>query len=155
MPLLKYELLPQTDEGEVTVDVELAVGTRIERTAAVLIRLEDMIRQAVPEATTLITTGGGGGMGGGPAAAARRTAATSTSGSKPKSERTRSNDEIAQALRRQLSRPARRHHPRAPVGRQLGAQPRARRRQRLAPVAGDPRRRPRRLAAARRPGARR
>ena len=38
--------LPQTDEGEVTVDAELAVGTRIERTEAVLIGLEETIRAA-------------------------------------------------------------------------------------------------------------
>ena len=32
-----FELQPQTDEGEVTVDAELAVGTRIERTEAALV----------------------------------------------------------------------------------------------------------------------
>lgn len=100
MPLLTYELLPQTDEGEVTVDVELAVGTRIERTRDVLLQLEDRIREHVTEATTVITNAGGGGgpMGGG----------STHRGSinlrlVPRSERTRTNDEIAQQLRRQLS----------------------------------------------------
>jgi HAE1 family hydrophobic/amphiphilic exporter-1 len=31
LPRVGFELMPQTDEGEVTVDAELAVGTRIER----------------------------------------------------------------------------------------------------------------------------
>ena len=59
-PRIPVELLPQTDEGEVNVNAELATGTRIERTEAVMYQLEDMVKQAVPEATTLITSGGGG-----------------------------------------------------------------------------------------------
>src|SRR5687768_17252191 len=59
------ELQPTTDEGEVTVDAELAVGTRVEITEAVLLRLEEAIKATVPEATMLITSAGGGGMGGG------------------------------------------------------------------------------------------
>ena len=35
LPTIPFELMPQTDEGEVSVDVELPVGTRIERTEAV------------------------------------------------------------------------------------------------------------------------
>ena len=100
MPMLKYELLPQTDEGEVTVDIEMAVGTRIERTRDVLIRMEDMVKQAVPEMETLVSSAGGGGFGPGGGSTHR---GTLTVRLVPKSKRTRSNDEIAQALRRQLS----------------------------------------------------
>src|SRR5687767_3751870 len=60
-PLLSTELLPTADEGEVNVNAELAVGTRIEPTEAVLLRLEERVRELVPEATTIITSGGGGG----------------------------------------------------------------------------------------------
>ena len=74
-----FELQPTTDEGEVTVDAELAVGTRVERTEEVLIGLEQRIRELVPEATMLITSANGGGGMGGPAAAPA-TAAMSTSG---------------------------------------------------------------------------
>jgi HAE1 family hydrophobic/amphiphilic exporter-1 len=94
------ELQPTTDEGEVTVDAELAVGTRVELTEQVLIGLEERVRELVPEATMLITnaSGGGGGFGGG------------NSGHRgninirlvPKDERQRSSDDIAQALRREL-----------------------------------------------------
>jgi HAE1 family hydrophobic/amphiphilic exporter-1 len=64
IPTLSFELMPQTDEGQVTVDVELPIGTRIERTEAVLLQLEEMIRHEVPEITDMIVNGGGGGMGG-------------------------------------------------------------------------------------------
>lgn len=101
LPQLKYEMLPQVDEGEVTVDAELAVGTRIERTRDVLLRLEDMVRQNVPEAVTIITSGGGGGMGG-PGGGSTHRGSISVRLT-PRSERQRSNDQIAQALRRQLS----------------------------------------------------
>ena len=38
---LSYELMPQTDEGEVTVEAENAVGTRIERMEATMAQLEE------------------------------------------------------------------------------------------------------------------
>src|SRR5687767_10251839 len=60
-PMVGVELLPTADEGEVNVNAELAVGTRIEPTEAVLLRLEERVRELVPEATTIITSGGGGG----------------------------------------------------------------------------------------------
>ena len=99
LPLVGFELVPQADEGEVRVDVELPVGTRIERTEVMVLRLEEEIRQAVPEATMIITSGGGGGFGRG---------GTSHRGDfqiqlVPRDQRTRTNDEIAQALRRRLS----------------------------------------------------
>src|SRR5687767_7699035 len=60
-PRVGVELLPQTDEGEVNVNAELAVGTRIERTEEALLQLEEMVKQFVPEARTIMTNGGGGG----------------------------------------------------------------------------------------------
>jgi HAE1 family hydrophobic/amphiphilic exporter-1 len=100
-PLLSTELLPQTDEGEVNVNAELPVGTRVERTEEAMLRLEEMVKQYVPEATTIITSGGGfgGGFGGG---------GNSNRGQinirlVPREERERTNDEISQELRRQLA----------------------------------------------------
>jgi HAE1 family hydrophobic/amphiphilic exporter-1 len=104
-PLLNTELAPQTDEGVVTVSAELAAGTRIERTDAIMLRLEEMVRQFVPEAQTMIASagqggggGGGGGFGGG---------GTSRGFIQlflvPKDERQRSSDQISFELRRQLS----------------------------------------------------
>ena len=98
---VKYEFQPTTDEGEVTVDAELAVGTRIESTEAVLVRLEDAIRQGTPEATMLITQAGGGGGGGWGNSSTNR--GNITVRLVPKDERTRASDQIAMDLRRQLS----------------------------------------------------
>src|SRR6187455_3645881 len=66
-PLLSTEFSTQTDEGQVQVNLELPRGTRVERTEEALLRLEDLVKQYVPEAVTIITNGGGGGnnQGGG------------------------------------------------------------------------------------------
>ena len=47
-PLIGVELLPQTDEGEVNVNAELAVGTRFERTEEALLQLEEMVKAERP-----------------------------------------------------------------------------------------------------------
>jgi HAE1 family hydrophobic/amphiphilic exporter-1 len=101
LPMVGFELVPQADEGEVRVDIELPVGTRIERTEAVVLRLEESIRQAVPEATMIITSAGSGGMGGfGGGGSHRGEFQVRLVG---RDERERTNDQIAQALRRQLA----------------------------------------------------
>ncbi len=100
LPSVGFELMPQTDEGEVTVDAELPVGTRIERTEAVLIRLEELIRASVPEAEAIISNGGGGGFGFGPSGTHRGSLQIRLVA---RDARLRSNEQIAQDLRRQLS----------------------------------------------------
>ncbi len=99
LPRIGFEFQPTTDEGEVTVDAELAVGTRIESTEAVLIRLENAIREYVPEATMLVTQAGGGG-GFGNSSTHRGNIQVRLV---PRTERTRSNEQISMELRRQLS----------------------------------------------------
>jgi HAE1 family hydrophobic/amphiphilic exporter-1 len=103
LPLVGFELLPQTDEGEVNVNAELAVGTRVERTEAVMLQLEELVKQYVPEATNIISSGGGGGGGGfgGNGNGSHRGAINIRL--VPRDQRTRTNDQIAQDLRRQLS----------------------------------------------------
>jgi hydrophobic/amphiphilic exporter-1 (mainly G- bacteria), HAE1 family len=102
LPMVGFELVPQADEGEVRVDVELPVGTRIERTEAVVLRLEEEVRRAVPEAMIIITNAGGGQMGGfGGGGGSHR--GDFQIQLVPRDQRTRTNDEIAQALRRQLA----------------------------------------------------
>jgi HAE1 family hydrophobic/amphiphilic exporter-1 len=101
-PLLNTELAPQTDEGVVTVFAELAAGTRIERTDAIMNRLEQTIQQLVPEARTMVASAGvGGGMGPGGGGGTSRGYIQLTL--VPKDERERSSDLIAFDLRRQLS----------------------------------------------------
>jgi HAE1 family hydrophobic/amphiphilic exporter-1 len=98
LPSVGFELMPQTDEGEVSVELQLPVGTRIERTEAAILRVEEMIRQSVPETVMLISNGGGGGFHG----SATHTGSV-TVRLVPKGERQRSNEQIAMALRRTLS----------------------------------------------------
>jgi HAE1 family hydrophobic/amphiphilic exporter-1 len=100
-PQIETELMPQTDEGEVNVNVELAVGTRIERTEEALLRVEDMIKESVPEIVALITQGGGGNNWQGGGGSTHRGQIRILL--RPRDQRTRTNEEIAIALRRQLS----------------------------------------------------
>jgi len=99
-PRVGTELLPQTDEGQVNINAQLPIGTKMEVTEAVMYRLEDMVKQSVPEATSIITNGGGGGGFGG-------FGQTNRGGMQvklvPRDQRTRSSDEISQDLRRRLS----------------------------------------------------
>lgn len=62
VPLIGVELQPETDEGEIRVDVELEPGTRVEMTDAVMQRLSKIVRENVPEVQTLMTECGGGGF---------------------------------------------------------------------------------------------
>jgi HAE1 family hydrophobic/amphiphilic exporter-1 len=99
-PRVGTELLPQTDEGQVNINAQLPIGTKMPITEAVMYRLEDLVKQYVPEATTILTNGGGGG-GFGPAGNTNR------GGMQiklvPRDQRTRTSDEISQDLRRRLS----------------------------------------------------
>jgi HAE1 family hydrophobic/amphiphilic exporter-1 len=98
LPTIPFELMPQADEGEISVNAELPIGTRIERAQDVALRLETLIREYVPETETIITQAGGGGFGGGSASRTRAQVRLV-----PRTERTRSSEEIAQALSRQLA----------------------------------------------------
>jgi hydrophobic/amphiphilic exporter-1 (mainly G- bacteria), HAE1 family len=98
LPTIGFELMPQADEGEVSITAELAVGTRVERAQDVATRLESVMKELVPEAETVITQAGGGGfMGGG----ANRTNVTVRL--VPRDQRTRSSEQVARDLNRQLT----------------------------------------------------
>ena len=97
LPTIGFELMPQADEGEVTVTAEMPVGTRIERAQDVALRLETMAKELVPEADTVITNAGGGGF----QSSSNRTSATLRL--VPKEARKRSSEQIARDLNRQLA----------------------------------------------------
>ena len=98
LPTIGFELMPQADEGEVSVTAELPVGTRVERAQDVAVRLETLVPELVPEAETIITNAGGGGfMGGG----SNRT--NMTLRLVRKDERKRSSEQIARYLNQQLT----------------------------------------------------
>jgi hydrophobic/amphiphilic exporter-1 (mainly G- bacteria), HAE1 family len=102
-PKLNTEFSTQTDEGQVQVNIELPRGTRIEVTAPVLDRIEQMVKELVPEATDMIVNAGAGNFGpGGPGGGGGNRGNIQlllTS----KDERKRSSEQIAFDLRRQLS----------------------------------------------------
>jgi HAE1 family hydrophobic/amphiphilic exporter-1 len=93
LPTIPTELVPATDEGQVSINARLPSGTRIERSEAVAIQLEDLVRTYVPEMTSVLSSAGGGGWGAG-ASTVRLTVKLT-----PRTERDRSSDQIATDLR--------------------------------------------------------
>jgi hydrophobic/amphiphilic exporter-1 (mainly G- bacteria), HAE1 family len=100
LPTIGFELMPQADEGEVSVSAELPVGSRIERLQDVALRLEQLAKEYVPEAIDVSTQAGGGG-GFGPGGGGSRTQMTIRL--LPKDERQRSSEQIARDMNRQLA----------------------------------------------------
>ena len=96
MPLIGVELQPQVDEGEVRVRVELEPGTRVEVTDAVMQRLAKIVEETAPEARYIQVESGSSSpfRGGGQHTGDLRINLVA------KSERERSSQEIANALRR-------------------------------------------------------
>jgi HAE1 family hydrophobic/amphiphilic exporter-1 len=98
LPTIGFELMPQADEGEVTVTAELPVGTRAERGEEVAIRLEGLAKEYINEAETVITQMGGGGgfMGGGSGRVNMQIRLVT------RDQRERTSEQIARDLNRQL-----------------------------------------------------
>ncbi len=98
-PLVGVELMPESDQGEISVDGELPVGTPLERTEKVLLGLQGIIMEKVPEQEAIMGVAGPSGF-------------WSSMGSngirfriqlKDQEERGRSTEEIANVLRPLLS----------------------------------------------------
>lgn len=91
------ELIPAADEGEVRVDLEMAVGTRMEIMDEATRVAEDVVRREVPEMVSMLSRTGGGGWGssGGHTAQVRVTLV-------PRKERSRSSEQVANDLRKSL-----------------------------------------------------
>ncbi|MFH1007493.1 MAG: efflux RND transporter permease subunit [Candidatus Latescibacterota bacterium] len=98
IPFIGVELMPASDEGEVRVDLEMAVGTRLELMDQASRTVEDVIRREVPETKSILARVGGGGWGatGGHTAQIRVALV-------PQKDRRRSSEQIANTLRKSLS----------------------------------------------------
>ncbi|HPD20701.1 MAG: efflux RND transporter permease subunit [Desulfomonilia bacterium] len=97
IPLVGVEFMPSTDEGEVRVNAEMEVGTRVDVLAEKFEFIEDVVRKEVPEMKSyVVSLGGSGGRSRGSHAGEMQIAL------KSRSERTRSSEEIANDLRRKL-----------------------------------------------------
>ncbi len=92
------ELMPAADEGEVRVSLEMAVGTKLALMDETTRAVEDIIREKVPEMTSIVSFAGSGGWGasGGHTAEIRMSLA-------PRGERRRSSEQVANDLRRALA----------------------------------------------------
>ena len=97
VPLIGTELMPQSDEGEVRVDIEMEVGTRLSVMDNTVKMIEAIATSEVPEVKNVVASiGGSGWRGGGGHTGDLRIALT------PQAERSRSSEEIAADLRRKL-----------------------------------------------------
>jgi len=98
IPYVGVELMPGTDEGEVRVEGEMQVGTRLGLLDEKFQELEEVVKESVPEIQNVVTSVGGSrwhGYGG-------HTGSIRIS-LKPQYQRSRSSEQIAADLRRELS----------------------------------------------------
>jgi len=97
IPLVGVEFMPTTDEGEVRINAETEVGTRLEVFAEKFKPIQDAIAREVPEAINTVSSLGGTSW---------RSSGSHTGyvriALKPRAERTRSSEQIAADLRRTL-----------------------------------------------------
>jgi HAE1 family hydrophobic/amphiphilic exporter-1 len=98
IPLVGVEFMPTTDEGEVRIDAEMKVGTRLEVLTEKFRLIEELVKREVPEAKNTVTSIGGSGWRSGGSHAGRMQIAL-----KVREERSRSSEQIAADLRPILS----------------------------------------------------
>jgi HAE1 family hydrophobic/amphiphilic exporter-1 len=95
--LVGSEFMPATDEGEVRVSVEMEVGTRLNVMDEKFKMIAQILRKAVPEMESIEESFGGGGWRSG------ANTGNFTLKLSPKGKRSRSSEEIATDLRRNLA----------------------------------------------------
>jgi HAE1 family hydrophobic/amphiphilic exporter-1 len=99
VPLVGVEMMPATDEGEVRITGEMAVGTRLEVVDKAFLAIEEIARREVPETLNTVSFVGGSSWRarGGNTGQLRISLV-------PRSERTRTSEQIARELGRKLQR---------------------------------------------------
>jgi HAE1 family hydrophobic/amphiphilic exporter-1 len=98
VPLIGTELMPESDEGEVRVNIEMEVGTRLSVMDKTTRKIEEIVIQETPEISNIVTSfGGSSWRGGGSHTGSLRISLVS------QAERSRSSEEIANDLRLKLS----------------------------------------------------
>lgn len=97
IPLIGVEFMPAADEGEVRVEAEMDVGTRVEVLDQQFDLIRDIVKQNVPEVRNMVSSVGGGGY---------RSSGSHTGDLRislvPQSQRGRSSAEISALLRKKL-----------------------------------------------------
>ena len=97
-PLIGSEFMPPSDEGEVRVSGQMEIGTRLELVDQQSRLMEEIVKEAVPEATAAVVSVGASGRR--PSSGAMTNVRMSLV---PSSQRDRSNRAIAMDLRRRLN----------------------------------------------------
>jgi len=98
IPLIGVEFMPSADEGEVRINAEMAVGTKLSVVDEGFKIIEAIVQKEVPEAMNTVSyIGGSGWRSSGSHAGSVRISLT------PSKKRNRSSEEIANSLRRKLS----------------------------------------------------
>ena len=98
IPLVGVELMPAADEGEVRVNVEMEIGTKLSLFDKKIRPIEKIVSDEVPEAKNIMTRLGGSSWGGGGGHSGQISISL-----KDKNQRSRSSDEVASTLRKKLS----------------------------------------------------
>ncbi len=99
VPLIGVELMPQSDEGEIRLDGEMEVGTKLSVLDEKFQIIDSVVASNVPEMKSMVANVGGGL---GPLSAGGHTGDIRIA-LRPRTERTRSSEELASDLRRRLS----------------------------------------------------
>ncbi len=100
IPLVGTELMPEADEGEVRVNVEMELGTRLAEMDRMFLKIEAIAVREVPEIRNMVASVGGSPHPGRPGGSHLGNLRISLT---PLAERDRSSDEIAGVLRQALS----------------------------------------------------
>jgi HAE1 family hydrophobic/amphiphilic exporter-1 len=61
VPMIGTEFIPEEDTGDLNIQIELPVGTRVEQTDKVALQVEDILRREVPQAQTIFSRVGQSG----------------------------------------------------------------------------------------------
>jgi len=98
IPLIGTEMMPETDEGEIRINIEMEVGSRLSLLHSTALKVEEILKKELPEAENMITFLGGAGwrFSGSHVGEIRI-------GLVEQSKRDRSSQEIAAELRRKLN----------------------------------------------------
>jgi len=100
IPTLGTELLPEVDEGRISINVQLPVGTKFQVSDALVKSIEKEVQESIPELKTMRTSSGGGR---GWMSASGSHAGNISINLVDQDERVRSTDEVISALRRKFS----------------------------------------------------
>lgn len=98
IPLIGVELMPQSDEGEVRLNVEMETGARLAETDRVFEHIEQVVQQEVPEKRNMVVSVGGAHWRAGGSHTGNMRVSLVMRG-----ERRRSSEDVAADLRRKLS----------------------------------------------------